>query len=182
VFRLPPRSAGMSTLILKAIGTVHSPFREAAGTPIQSAMAQGVEGSVEVLPEFVPGLRDLQGFERIWLLYWFDRGTPAQLVVKPFLDRQEHGVFATRSPCRPNPIGLSCVRLLGIDGGRLRIMDVDILDGTPLVDIKPYAPQFDCFEASRVGWLQDKGGQAVVADGRFELQVKARRERNTGVS
>jgi tRNA (adenine37-N6)-methyltransferase len=167
----------MSTLVLKVIGTVHSPFREAAGTPIQSAMAQGVEGSVEVLPEFVPGLRDLGGFERIWLLYWFDRATPARLAVKPFLDQRERGVFATRSPCRPNPIGLSCVRLLGIDGGRLRIMDVDVLDGTPLVDIKPYAPQFDCFEASRVGWLQNKGGQTVLADNRFEGEANARRER-----
>jgi tRNA (adenine37-N6)-methyltransferase len=86
VFRLPLRSAGMSTLILKAIGTIHSPFLRAAGTPIQSTMAQGVEGSVEVFPEFVSGLQDLEGFERIWLLYWFDRVTPAQLVVKPFLD------------------------------------------------------------------------------------------------
>ena len=172
----------MSALILKTIGMVHSPFREAAGTPIQSAMAQGVEGSVEVLPEFVPGLRDLEGFERIWLLYWFDRATPTRLVVKPFLDQQEHGVFATRAPCRPNPIGLSCVRLFGVDGGRLRIMDVDILDGTPLVDIKPYAPQFDCFEANRGGWLQNKGGRAVVADNRFEGESKARREGYPGVS
>ena len=176
MFRLPPRNTDMSTLILKAIGKVHSPFLQAVGTPIQSAMAQGVEGSVEVLPEFVPGLQDLEGFDRIWLLYWFDRATPSQLAVKPFLDQQEHGVFATRSPCRPNPIGLSCVRLLGIDGGRLRIMDVDILDGTPLGDIKPYAPQFDCFEASRTGWLQNKGGHAVVADGRFERKGRARRQ------
>ena len=166
----------MSTLILKAIGTVHSPFLRAAGTPIQSFMAQGAEGSVEVFPEFVPGLRDLEGFERIWLLYWFDRATPAQLAMKPFLDQQERGVFATRAPCRPNPIGLSCVQLVGIDGGRLRIVDVDILDGTPLVDIKPYAPQFDCFEASGAGWLQNKGGHAVVADGRFERKGKARRQ------
>jgi tRNA-Thr(GGU) m(6)t(6)A37 methyltransferase TsaA len=158
----------MSNLILKVIGTVHSPFREAAGTPIQSAMAQGVEGSVEVFPEFVPGLQDLEGFERIWLVYWFDRATPAQLAVKPFLDQQEHGVFATRSPCRPNPIGLSCVRLVGIDGGRLRIVGVDILDGTPLVDIKPYVPVFDCFETRRVGWLEGKDTKVVLADGRFE--------------
>ena len=166
----------MKRLAVKVIGIIHSPFRQAKGTPIQSALAQGVEGSVEVFPEFVLGLQDLKGFERIWLLYWFDRATPAQLAVKPFLDQQEHGVFATRSPCRPNPIGLSCVRLLGIDGGRLRIMDVDVLEGTPLVDIKPYAPQFDCFEASRVGWLQNKGGQAVLADSRFERKGKARRE------
>ena len=91
-------------------------------------------------------------------------------------------MFATRSPCRPNPIGLSCVRLLGIDGGRLRIMGMDILDGTPLVDIKPYAPRFDCFGTSRAGWLKNKGGQAVLADDRFERKGKARRERKTGVS
>lgn len=172
----------MSTLILKIIGTVHSPFRVVAGTPIQSAMAQGVEGSVEVFPEFVPGLQDLEGFERIWLLYWFDRVALGQLVVKPFLDQQEHGVFATRSPCRPNSLGLSCVRLLGVCGGRLRIMGVDILDGTPLVDIKPYAPQFDCFEVSRVGWLQNKGSQPVPADNRFARKGEARREGKTGVS
>lgn len=158
----------MSRLILKVIGTVHSPLREAAGAPIQSAMAQGLEGSVEILPEFVPGLQDLEGFERIWLLYWFDRAAPAQLVVKPFLDQREHGVFATRAPCRPNPIGLSCVRLLGIDGGRLRIKDVDILDQTPVLDIKPYAPTFDCFEVRGVGWLEGKCAKAVLADERFE--------------
>jgi tRNA-Thr(GGU) m(6)t(6)A37 methyltransferase TsaA len=166
----------MSTLILKAIGTIHSPFRQAAGTPIQSALAQGSQGSVEVFPEFVPGLQDLEGFERIWLFYWFDRATPARLVVKPFLDPQERGVFATRSPSRPNPLGLSCVRLLGIDGGQLRIGDVDILDNTPLLDIKPYAPSLDCFDVHRVGWLENKGGHAVVADDRFEHKGKIRRQ------
>ena len=167
----------MSRLILKPIGTIHSPFRQAAGTPIQSAMAPGVEGSVEVFPEFVPGLQDLEGFDRIWLLYWFDRATPAQLSVKPFLDTHEHGVFATRAPCRPNPIGLSCVRLLGIEAGRLRIEEVDVLDGTPLLDIKPYAAQFDAFKARRTGWLQHKADDVVVADARFERRVRARRRR-----
>jgi len=167
----------MSSPVFKAIGAIHSPFREATGTPIQSALAQGVEGSVEVFPEFVPGLRDLEGFDRIWLLYWFDRARAAQLVVKPFLDNQERGVFATRAPCRPNAIGLSCVRLLGIEGGWLRIGDVDILDGTPLLDIKPYAPQLDCFDVRRAGWLQDKDGQGVAADSRFERAGRARRPR-----
>ena len=128
-----------------------------------------------VFPKFVPGLRDLEGFDRIWLLYWFDRATPTRLVVKPFLDKQERGVFATRAPCRPNAIGLSCVRLLGIDGGRLRIGDVDVLDGTPLLDIKPYVPQFDSFKAQRTGWLQHKADDVVAADGRFERKGKARR-------
>jgi len=153
--------------MLKPIGRIHSPFRETTGTPIQSAMAQGAEGSVDVFPEFLPALRDLEGFERIWLLYWFDRATAVQLVVKPFLDDCEHGVFATRSPCRPNPLGLSCVRLLGVDGPRLRISDLDILDQTPLLDIKPYVPAFDCFAVHCVGWLQNKGGECVLADDRF---------------
>jgi tRNA-Thr(GGU) m(6)t(6)A37 methyltransferase TsaA len=153
---------------LRIIGTIHSPFAQAAGTPIQSALAQGVEGWVEVFAEHALGLRDLEGFERIWLLYWFDRATAAQLTVKPFLDAHEHGVFATRAPCRPNPIGLSCVRLIGIDGRRLRIKGVDVLDGTPLLDIKPYVPQFDSFDARRTGWLQHKAGHVVAADGRFE--------------
>ena len=158
----------MSALLLKPIGTIHSPYRRASDAPVQGAMAKGVEGFVEMFPEFIPGLRDLAGFERVWLLYWFDRATTAQLLVKPYLDTQEHGVFATRSPCRPNPIGLSCVRVLGIDAGRLRISDLDILDQTPLLDIKPYVPAFDRFEAGRVGWLQDKGVQTVLADDRFE--------------
>jgi len=158
----------MSNLSLKPIGIIHSPFRKATDTPIQSAMAKGVEGWVEVFPEFAPGLRDIEGFDRIWLVYWFDRTTPAQLVVKPFLDRQEHGVFATRSPCRPNAIGLSCVRLLGTDGNRLRIGELDVLYETPLLDIKPYVPAFDAFEARRVGWLEGKDTNAVLADGRFE--------------
>lgn len=157
---------------LKVIGTIHSPFRQAKGTPIQSALAQGVEGSVKVFPEFVPGLQDLEGFERIWLLYWLDRASAAELVVKPFLDKRKRGIFATRAPCRPNPLGLSCVRLLGIEGGRLRIGDVDVLDETPLLDIKPYAPRLDCFRVRRTGWLQNQRSGALVADGRFERRKR----------
>jgi tRNA (adenine37-N6)-methyltransferase len=167
----------MKALTLKVIGKIRSPFAQAAGTPIQSALAKGVEGSVEVYPQFAAGLRDLAGFERVWLLYWFDRALSGRLVVQPFLDDQERGVFATRAPCRPNPIGLSCVRLLGIDGRRLRIRDVDVLDGTPLLDIKPYVPQFDCFKARRTGWLQRKADDVVAADGRFERAGRARRRR-----
>ncbi len=162
----------MKRLTLKVIGTIHSPFRQAKGTPIQSALAQGVEGSVKVFPEFVPGLQDLEGFERIWLLYWLDRASAAELVVKPFLDKRKRGIFATRAPCRPNPLGLSCVRLLGIEGGRLRIGDVDVLDETPLLDIKPYAPRLDCFRVRRTGWLQNQRSGALVADGRFERRKR----------
>jgi tRNA-Thr(GGU) m(6)t(6)A37 methyltransferase TsaA len=130
---------------LTPIGVIRTPFREAAGTPIQPRQAKGVKGTVEVLERFQEGLKDLEGFERIWLLYWFHRAAPARLRVVPYLDRQQRGLFATRAPCRPNPIGMSCVRLLQVKGSLLTVAGVDILDGTPLLDIKPYVPEFDGF-------------------------------------
>lgn len=156
---------------LRPIGVIHSPFQQATGTPIQSRAAEGVEGTVEIFPEFVAGLKDLEGFERIWLLYWFDRAAFEQcsLIVSPYLDPHgSHGVFATRAPARPNPIGISPVRLLGVRGNSLRVCDVDMLDGTPLLDIKPYAPQFDCFEVLRSGWLEKSPDWRTTADSRFE--------------
>jgi tRNA (adenine37-N6)-methyltransferase len=159
----------MSVLSLTPIGIIHSPFKEASGTPIQASMADDAEGWVEVLPQFAAGLKDLEGFDRVWLCYWFDRAIPAQLLVKPFLDEHLRGVFATRSPFRPNPIGLSCVRLLGVTGNRLDVQGLDILDQTPLLDIKPYVPAFDSFETRRIGWLEGKGPKPVLADGRFDL-------------
>jgi tRNA (adenine37-N6)-methyltransferase len=153
-------------LELTSIGVIRSPHRQAEGTPIQPRWAAGSEGSVEVFPEFALGLRDLEGFDRIWLLYWFDRAQPAQLEVVPYLDTQTHGIFATRSPSRPNPIGLSCVRLLAVEGARLRVADVDVLDGTPLLDIKPYVPDFDTFPVERIGWFARACGTRI-ADGRF---------------
>ncbi|MFW6163530.1 MAG: tRNA (N6-threonylcarbamoyladenosine(37)-N6)-methyltransferase TrmO, partial [Planctomycetota bacterium] len=135
------------------IGTVHSPFAEARGTPIQPRAAEGAEGTVEVFEPYIAGLADLDGFERIWLLYWFDRAAGARMTVTPFLDGQPRGLFATRAPCRPNPIGLSCVRLLRIEGGVLHVADIDVLDNTPLLDLKPYAPAFDSFDVARTGWL-----------------------------
>jgi tRNA-Thr(GGU) m(6)t(6)A37 methyltransferase TsaA len=158
---------------LQPIGIIHSPFQHASETPIQSCLTKGAEGTVELFSEFAPALRDLDGFERIWLLYWFDRSVSASLVVKPFLDQIEHGVFATRSPCRPNPIGLSCVRLLSIEGHRLHVGELDILDQTPLLDIKPYVPAFDCFNVERIGWLAGKALDRVLADNRFEKKVPA---------
>jgi tRNA-Thr(GGU) m(6)t(6)A37 methyltransferase TsaA len=127
-----------------------------------------VKGTVEVFPEYVEGLRALDGFERIWLVYWFDRASQAQLVVTPYLDTTPRGLFATRAPCRPNPIGLSAVRLLGIASNVLQVEGLDILDNTPLLDIKPYIPAFDAFEAKRIGWCGNAKGGSVAADGRFE--------------
>ena len=155
---------------LKPIGVIYSPFRLAMGAPIQPCFAKGAEGQVEVFEEFTPGLKDLAGFDRIWLLYWFDRAAfkVSDLLVKPYLDTTLRGVFATRAPARPNPIGLSAVRLRKIRGNTLTICDVDILNGTPLLDIKPYVSQFDSFSVARTGWLEGAMAKGIVADSRFE--------------
>ena len=154
---------------LKPIGVIHSPFTRSKGTPIQSALAEGAEGMVVLELEYLKGLKDLEGFERIWLLYWFDRAASgSELIVTPYLEDAPHGVFATRAPARPNPIGMSPVRLLSVEGNILRLADVDILDGTPLLDIKPYVPRFDCFQTTRNGWFGGLGDRRAVADGRFE--------------
>ncbi len=158
------------TFVYRPIGVVHSPFKELAGMPIQPAGAAGVRGAIEVWPEFVAGLQDLAGFSHIIVLYHFHQAQGAQLIVTPFLDDRSHGVFATRAPRRPNPIGLSVVRLLGIDQNVLHVENVDILDGTPVLDIKPYVPEFDHHPADRIGWLEQAKERVenVRADKRFE--------------
>jgi len=155
---------------LVPIGLIHSPFTRQKGTPIQPSLAGGAEGWAEVYPEYEEGLKDLVGFERVWLIYWFDRAGPMRLTVAPYLDRESHGVFATRAPTRPNKIGLSPVKLTGRSGCRLMLAEVDILDGTPLLDIKPYAPAFDVFEVGRTGWLDKKLPGRVDADSRFSQE------------
>jgi tRNA-Thr(GGU) m(6)t(6)A37 methyltransferase TsaA len=152
------------------IGLIHTPFRSATGTPIQGPASNGAQGVVELLPGLIAGLKDLAEFERIWLIYRLDRASPMQLVVRPYMDTEDRGVFATRSPARPNPIGISAVRLLSMEENRLLIGDVDMLDGTPLLDIKPYVPAFDSFEKSRAGWYANKSAISVVADDRFEVR------------
>jgi tRNA-Thr(GGU) m(6)t(6)A37 methyltransferase TsaA len=166
-------------LTLQSIGLIHSPFHKTAGMPIQPAMAKGEEGSLEVFEEFVAGLKDLDGFDRIWLLYWLHRASPAQLSVTPYLDAQARGLFATRAPCRPNPIGLSNVRLLAVEGAVLRVADLDVLDGTPLLDIKPYVPRFDRFDVIRCGWLDAAPAEDRLADDRFEDKQQLKGERPT---
>jgi tRNA-Thr(GGU) m(6)t(6)A37 methyltransferase TsaA len=136
------------------IGLIHSPFKQPSGMPIQPAAALGVKGWIEMQPDFVPGLADLEGFSHLILLYHFHQAGAARLQVTPFLDGEPHGVFATRAPSRPNPIGLSIVRLTAVSGKRLEIENVDILDGTPLLDIKPYIPDFDHWEVSGLGWYR----------------------------
>ena len=139
---------------LKPIGIIHTPFSDLAGMPIQPAGAAGVKGTVEVFAEFQPGLKDLDGFSHILLLYVFHRSEGFKLQVVPFMDSVPRGLFATRAPKRPNPIGLSVVRLHRVDNGVLHVHDVDILDGTPLLDIKPFVPEFDSPTCVRTGWLE----------------------------
>jgi len=151
------------------IGVIRSPFKSIEGMPIQSAAAKGVAGSVEIFEMFVDGLKYLEGFSHIILIYHFHRSRGYTLRVKPFMDDHLRGVFATRAPRRPNAAGISLVRLLRVEGSILRIEDVDILDGTPLLDIKPYVPAFDARKAVRTGWLSSRAGglSAVRSDKRF---------------
>jgi len=140
---------------MRPIGVIHSPFTEKGQTPIQPLRSQAA-GSIEVYPEFAAGLQDLEGFSHIIILYIFHQSDGYSLRVKPFLDHQERGLFATRYPYRPNPIGLSIVRLESVQANLLNVADIDVLDGTPLLDIKPYVPDFDVRENARTGWYETR--------------------------
>jgi putative methyltransferase, YaeB/AF_0241 family len=152
---------------LRAIGRIRTPFAEATGTPIQSVYAQGVEGQVIVDDSFAAALDDIAGFDRVWLIYLMDRATAFKPRVVPYRDTCERGLFAPRSPCRPNPIGMSAVRLARREGCLLHVLDIDVLDDTPLLDIKPYVPEFDAHPSSKAGWFDAFGVDRKVADGRF---------------
>lgn len=157
-------------IIYRPIGIIHSPFKEPHGAPIQSAGATDSEGTIEIFPEYTEGLTDLEGFSHIILLYHFHLSKKGfSLKVKPYLDEQLRGVFATRAPARPNAIGMSIVRLVRVEGEKLFIRDVDILNGTPLLDIKPYVPEFDSRNAGKIGWLSGKTEKLseTRGDGRF---------------
>jgi len=154
-------------ITLQPIGIIHTPFAQPAGTPIQPVYADGAPGEVVVDAPFDAALADIDGFDRVWLLYWLDRARPFQPRVVPYRDTRERGLFATRSPCRPNPIGLSTVRLVRREGPLLHVLDVDVLDGTPLLDIKPYVPAFDAHPGARAGWFEDVAIDRRHADARF---------------
>ena len=145
---------GFPEIRYRPIGVIHSPFKEPKGTPIQPTAAKGAPGIVEVFPEYAEGLKDLEGFSHIILIYHFHLVRGYKLRVKPYMDNELRGIFATRAPSRPNPIGLSVVRLVKVKGNILHVEDIDIVDGTPLLDIKPYVPQFDVREVERIGWLE----------------------------
>jgi tRNA-Thr(GGU) m(6)t(6)A37 methyltransferase TsaA len=148
------------------IGTIHSEHTIAEKTPIQPVYAKGCKGYVKLCPEFTEGLRDLSGFSHIYLIYHFHKVREVHLLVKPFLQDEEHGIFATRRPCRPNAIGLSVVKLLGIEGNILHLDDVDILDGTPLLDIKPYTAKFDLRNITKNGWQDEVDEQTAKKRGK----------------
>lgn len=154
------------------IGTIRSPFSDVANMPIQTTAAAGVEGAIEIEQKYVEGLKDLDGFSHIVVLYHFHEVSAPRLTVIPFLDTQPRGVFSTRAPTRPNPIGLSVVKLVGIEENVLRIENVDMLDGTPVLDIKPYIPALEPENVDRIGWLAgvvDKAKE-TRSDARFEIE------------
>ena len=158
-----------STISFHPIGVIHSPFKERKGMPIQPKVAKNIKGKVSVFPEYQEGLADLAGFSHIVLLYYFHMSSGYSLKVVPFLDDVERGLFSTRAPRRPNGIGLSVVELTSVEGTNLHIQGVDILDGTPLLDIKPHVPTFDAPPEFRTGWLEGKAGKAsgIISDSRF---------------
>ncbi len=157
------------TIKYKPIGIIHTPFKHSKGTPIQASGAKETKGKIEVFSDFEKGLKDLNGFSHIILLYHFHLSKKPELLQTPFLDDEPHGVFAIRSPSRPNSIGLSVVRLDKIEKNIIYISDIDIVDGTPLLDIKPYISKFDLRKNTKSGWL-DKTAAKISAtkdDGRF---------------
>ena len=157
------------SLTIKPIGTITTPFETLEGMPIQPSGAREVKGTILLEKEYEDGLQDLDGFSHIILLYHLHQSQGYDLTVKPFLDKEKRGLFSTRAPRRPNPIGLSVVRLLTVEGCHLHIQGIDVLNNTPLIDIKPYVPAFEAGEDVRTGWLEKQQGKArtVRSDGRF---------------
>ena len=150
----------------RPIGIIHSGHHDPDHGPIQPCYADGCTGTVEIFEEFAKGLQDIEGYSHIYLLYHLDRAQPGSLLVKPFLQDIEHGIFSTRAPGRPNPIGMSLVRLLSREGHLLHIANIDTLDGTPLLDIKPYSRRIDCVIGTRDGWQDEVDDTTAAIRGR----------------
>ena len=146
----------MTEFTLRSVGIIRSPFASKVDAPIQGAFVPDAVGQVELSPEYAAGLKDIEGFSHLILLYCFDRAGEVELVRPTFLDDEPHGIFATRHPCRPNGIGLTIVRLLGRAENILTVTGIDVLDGTPLIDIKPYVPRFDAHPEATSGWFAGK--------------------------
>ncbi len=162
-------SGSESSLEIKPIGIVSSNFEKHSGTPIQPVCSKDQPAEILINEEYHEGLTDLDGFERIWVLGYFNRSKPFSLKVVPYRDNQQRGLFSCRAPSRPNPIGISCVKLMEVDtkNGILKVEGIDYLNGTPVLDVKPYMPEFDSFPGSKAGWF-DNPDNTDKADGRFE--------------
>ncbi|MFC1682782.1 tRNA (N6-threonylcarbamoyladenosine(37)-N6)-methyltransferase TrmO [Candidatus Zixiibacteriota bacterium] len=155
----------------RPIGIIHTPFEKLEGMPIQGSMIPETRGWVEVYPEFAPGLKDVEGFSHLILLYVFHLSEGYQLVTRPFLEETPRGVFAIRAPKRPNPVGFTVVKLLGLKDNRLDIAGVDMINGTPLLDIKPYISDIDAYVDTKDGWISGKMGEdgsMKLSDNRFD--------------
>jgi tRNA-Thr(GGU) m(6)t(6)A37 methyltransferase TsaA len=160
----------MESISYHPVGVLHTPFHDLQGMPIQPTGASSAAGTAEIFPEFAAGLKDLAGFSHVILLYHLHAVRRVDLTPTPFLDTQPRGVFATRSPARPNPIGLSIVRLVRVEDNVLHLEALDMLDGTPLLDVKPYVPEFDRPSGKvATGWLAQARGRvrSTKSDGRF---------------
>jgi tRNA (adenine37-N6)-methyltransferase len=161
----------MEPIIINPIGVIHTPFHDVENMPIQPIAAEGVKGYIELFPEYVKGLKDLDGFSHITLVFRFHKITGYELEVVPFMDDQPHGIFSCKAPKRPNAIGISTVILTGIEGNIIHIEQVDMLDGTPLIDIKPFYPRYDNRENVVMGWLEKNKNlplEKLRADDRFK--------------
>lgn len=166
---VPGKQEADMDVTYRPIGIVRSPFTSIEGMPIQPSRAQDVEGTLEIDPEFHAGLKDLDGFSHILLICHLDRVAGAELTVVPFLDTEPRGIFATRAPKRPNAISISVLRIKSVTGGHVQVLDVDLLDGTPILDVKPYVPEFDARADARIGWYARaaRKDEEVVSDKRF---------------
>ncbi len=164
----------MEDITYKSIGNIRTPFKKQEGMPIQPSGAKGVRGTIKIKKDYIGGLKDLEGFSHIILIYHFHLSQGYSLNVTPFLDNQLRGVFATKAPRRPNSIGLSIVKLNAVEEDALKIENVDIIDGTPLLDIKPYIPEFDAQTEIKTGWLTEvkKKVKQVKSDNRFNSSKK----------
>lgn len=164
-----PATTPEEPIALRPIGYFQTPHRDEKHMPIQPSGARGVAGAIHILPEYRDGLADLDGFSHLIAIYHLHRVRGHALRVTPFLDTEERGVFATRSPKRPNALGFSVLAIAGIEGGVVRVENVDMLDGTPVLDIKPYVPDFDVWPGERIGWFAGRSDRAEThkSDGRF---------------
>ncbi len=160
----------VTPIIINPIGIIHTPHKKVKNMPIQPVAAEGIKGYIELLPKYVPGLKDIDGFSHITLLYHFHKIEGYELEVVPFMDNEKRGIFACKAPKRPNAIGISTVKLLSIESNILHIEQVDMLDGTPLIDIKPFFSKYDNRENTKIGWLEKNinlPGNALRSDERF---------------